>query len=491
MALKVFSSLNNGAVFIQPGGPNTKPYLVGCLDLGDIAEPGGKVTLVQCIKDGAYVTYGFTKAAPEPITVNLGTLLGADASYLETVECPATLFVNLRDCGKADVFENYVRSLILQVANFSNRTYTGLVKRAEDVPSMVTVDAEALPPAVRAFALTARRASIGETAALNDIAICDNARCTGPCGGGINSGDYAMVVSTTLNSSPTGFADAWFTTDGGSWSINAAKPFAAGVDAMNAACFSVGRSTLRRLVTQGEAVGGAPMKIAYSDDSGATWTTVSVGSVNGQFAADSGALFVLDVYNIWLVTSGGYIYYSADAGITWTAQESGILTTQTLHAVDFADPNTGYAVGNSNVVLKTIDGGLTWSSAGTGPVVGVNLTTVDVRDANHVWVGTAGGELWYTNDGGTTWAERGFTGTGVGEVADVDFYDDNVGFMLSNTAAPVGTLHITINGGYSWQPISTPTNAGLNALGVVAPDVVYAVGAAQGGSSVVIKATGG
>jgi len=490
MAVKVFDSLNNGAVFIQPGGPNTKPILVGCLDLGDIAEPGGKITLVQCIRNGQWETLGYTKAQPDPVTVNLGTLFGSDASYLETVQCPATLFVQLRDCGKADVFENYIRSLILQVASFSNKTYTNLVKRAEDASAMLTVDAEALPPVVRAFALTARRTAMAETAQLNDIAICDNSRCNGPCGGTINNGDYAIVVSTTLNSSPTGFADAWFTTDGGIWTRNAATPFAAGVDGMNAACFSVGRSTIRRIVTQGEAVGGAPMKISYSDDGGATWTSVSVGSVNGQYAVDSGALFVLDVYNIWLVTSGGYIYYSSDGGTTWTAQEAGILSTQDLRSVDFADKNIGYAVGNSNVVKRTIDGGITWSSV-VGPAVGVNLTCVDVRDANHAWVGTAGGELWYTNDAGATWAKRSFSGTGVGEVADVRFYDDNVGFMLSNTAAPVGTLFITINGGYSWQAVSTPTNAGLNALAVVAPELVYAVGNAQGGTAVVIKATAG
>lgn len=488
---KVFDTLNSGALWIQPGGPNTRPVYLGCHDLGDLAAPGGKITLVQCFNGkGGWDTVGFTRSAPEPVTFSLGTYLGKTADFIETLSCPATLFVHLRDCGKPDVFSNYVRTLIVDLANIATRTYAGLVDKGEDKTAMITADAEALPPIVRGFALTARRQSIIETAGLADIAVCDNGRCAGPCGGAINAGDVAFVAGLALNSSPANKAEAWFTADGGTWTAGAAEPFAGGVDLGNAGCYPVGRSSLRRLVTQGETVGGTPMRVAYSDDDGATWTVVTVGAVTGQFAADAGALFVLDTYNIWLVTSGGYVYYSGDGGLTWTAQESGVIAAGTYHAVDFADTDTGYAVGAANVVIKTIDGGQTWSAV-TGPAIGIALTTVDVRDADHAWVGTAGGELWYTNDGGVTWTRRDFAGSGVGEVADVAFVDDNVAFMLHNTAAPLGGVFQTINGGYSWEAVSTPPNAGLSALGVVNAALAYAVGPVSGGTAMIIKVSGG
>jgi len=69
----------------------------------------------------------------------------------------------------------------------------------------------------------------------------------------------------------------------------------------------------------------------------------------------------------------------------------------------------------------------------------------------------------------------------------MSWYDDHYGFICSDTAAPVGTVLRTINGGYDWEAIDTPTNAGLTHIACVAPDVAYGTGLAQGGSSVYFK----
>ena len=67
--------------------------------------------------------------------------------------------------------------------------------------------------------------------------------------------------------------------------------------------------------------------------------------------------------DVWAVGSGGEILHSTDAGVTWSAQQSGTLAD--LASVSFADTQHGWACGPSAVVT-TSDGGSTWSSWHTG-----------------------------------------------------------------------------------------------------------------------------
>jgi len=36
--------------------------------------------------------------------------------------------------------------------------------------------------------------------------------------------------------------------------------------------------------------------------------------------------------------------------------------------------------------------------------------------------------------------------------------------MITDNASPVGTLQWSIDGGYTWSTLTTPTNAGLNSM---------------------------
>lgn len=66
----------------------------------------------------------------------------------------------------------------------------------------------------------------------------------------------------------------------------------------------------------------------------------------------------------WAVGNTGVILSTTDAGKTWTPQESG--TTEMFNSVYFANKTTGWAVGNKGVNLSTTDAGNTWS--GRAPV---------------------------------------------------------------------------------------------------------------------------
>jgi predicted outer membrane repeat protein len=62
-------------------------------------------------------------------------------------------------------------------------------------------------------------------------------------------------------------------------------------------------------------------------------------------------------------TEGGNIVTSTDGGSTW-ANVAGITNFNALKNIQFADGNTGYAVGSGGTVLKTTNGGSTWASVG-------------------------------------------------------------------------------------------------------------------------------
>jgi photosystem II stability/assembly factor-like uncharacterized protein len=67
--------------------------------------------------------------------------------------------------------------------------------------------------------------------------------------------------------------------------------------------------------------------------------------------------------------------------------------------------------------------------------------------------------------------------------------NDLFGFIAHNSAAPVGTILRTFDGGYTWEALDTPTNAGLNWLVAVDNDTAYAVGEVSGGTGVILKVT--
>jgi photosystem II stability/assembly factor-like uncharacterized protein len=109
-------------------------------------------------------------------------------------------------------------------------------------------------------------------------------------------------------------------------------------------------------------------------------------------------------------------------------------------------------------------------------------------DARRAWVGTANGRLYYTNDFGDTWTRRtGFPADGTGSIRALMFLNDLLGYAIHNTAAPLGMLLRTINGGFTWQAVATPTNAGLNALHFAKQDRGFIVGEPQGGTGVILR----
>lgn len=486
MSGAIFKS-SDGAVFVQSRGPRTRPRFLGCVDVDSLTEPGGAIdTLIRCFKeDGTgWRTLDSTVTPPDPVTTTITTLIEGSANSLELARSgEANLFIHQRFGGRSDNFQNYTRSWALEKVRIGERTAEALAMREEDTPSTMGFGISALPPVYRIFQKTTGRQSISVAEAVNDVHFC---------GIGYDADQIGVAVTDAASGSPSDKADVLYTLDGGAtWTATATQPFAAAENIASGKCFQIGRNSTRILVARGTTDAGNPAEIAYSDDWGATWTLKNVGSVNGQFAQGPHSLFVLDPYNIWLVAGNGYIYYSDDAGVTWDVQDAGVASAAAaLHAIHFSSDRVGYAVGATDTIVKTEDGGLSWTATTDNTGVSATLKTVFVLDGDVVWVGTNGGRMWYTEDGGITWEEVTFTGSGSGSVQALKFIpgSEMFGFMLHQTSGPVGTVFATIDGGFSWDPITTFTNSGLNGLAVIDQNTAFFTGEVQGGTGVIGKA---
>lgn len=490
----------DGVLWIQPDGPNTAPVLLGCHLLGDVAIPRGDLTLRYCPdprQPNLFKPVLSYRGEPGPATTTITTYVQRLMDYLEEVACPLPIYVHKRLCGRADTFTNYDRSFIFTNAEITNEGLTGLVARepGDQTASEQSFDIASFE-VLRVAGVTniaVARQSIGETQDLLDIAFCNDRRCASACGAAQPICDDGFVVGQVPAGSPGIDSDVWYTNNGGgTWAFDG-NPFAVGEDVSSAVCFQVGRDTTRWIVARGTTDALNPAEIAYSDDGGTTWTNVNVGTTNGQYVIRGNGLFALNQYHIWCVTTGGYIYFSADGGLTWTAQESGVITTNDFYGVHFIDEANGMVVGASDTVLVTTDGGNTWT-AGTATGGGDDLLCVWLVDSDRAWVGAdeAAGDqtLYYTTDGGVTWNPRTFAGSATGNVEDIQFVNEHCGWMIHDTAAPVGTIFRTIDGGYNWEALTMPAtaNTGLNALWACDCNTAFAVGNVVGGLSYIVKA---
>lgn len=474
----------SGAIWLQPDGPNTQPYYLGCHTLGDVERPQGDASLVfipDVENSNEFLALDIYKSGgPGPVTTSIQFVMRSAADWLEIVDCPVPIYVHSVGCGRKDVFDNWSRSFILDKTLITSKTATALSVMTPDEQDRSTQSVELAAKSIHSlFQLTTaqqRVVSVSGRTALS-VVFSGSRRCYGSCGNVHSKDQDGYMGLEGLVGSPT---NVYSTDDGGLiWYPVAGNPFQSWEDVTDLVDVQIGTNSYRVIAARGTIDGLNPMEVGYSDDDGTTWTNQNVGVVNGQFAVGRGnCMHAYNQTNIWLVTTGGYIYFSSNAGLSWTAQTSGGLTVQNLHAVSFADEFVGCAVGEGNTILKTTDGE-TWEIVTAPALEGGNTAqAVHVFSANKIWVGYDSGRAWFTNDGGLTWFQRAFPGSGTGEIQDIKFCNDYVGYIAHISAGgAVGNIFRTINGGWTWVTQALPSGTGpIYDLHVVNCNNLYAAG---------------
>jgi hypothetical protein len=469
------------SIWVQPDGPNSEPKYLGCHGVGDVTEPFGDITLLFCpdpAKVGEYMVKNSFTGEPGAVTTTIETDLRKTSDYLEDVgRCPIPIYIHKVSCGRRDVFTNFDRSFILRQSKITSRGLGALASRApsNEAESTQTFDVSARF-LTRIFNLEAARLAVLETEDITGLAVCGEDRCEGDCGNAQSVGDVVYASSKALVGSAKNTSDVLVALNNGAFTSTTSDPFAGGEDIQGVVCFKIGRDTTRVIVARGTTDAGNPAEIAYTDDGGATWTNVNVGSVVGEYVSNSHALFALDRYHVWVGTSGGRIYFSSDAGVTWTLQENAAISATAITGISFSDPLRGFCVFTGGAVGATVDGtswGATTVSGATG------ATDIHAISAYVVWVSGSNG-LWYTKDGGDTWTVRVNYAIGA-----IDFLDELFGMAVGSAAS--GVIYMTINGGYDWQTLPTIANSGMLDVTIINTKLAYICGKINSATGFIAK----
>jgi len=293
-------------------------------------------------------------------------------------------------------------------------------------------------------------------------------------------GNEGVVV---LDSDGVNLTKIFYTLDGGkSWQYST-SPFSNTQDIISVCAFATNKNTIRWLIAKENDL-ATSIEIAYSDNAGLTWKVIEVNADIGG-AIDSGALFALNVNNVWLGVNDGRIFFSENGGKDWEEQPTSI--TENIHAIHFADTSYGFAVASNGQVIKTKDGGNTWIRV--TDISGIpNVNCVHCFNEFRAIVGTENGYIYMTFNGGDTWIAKKSVD---GKITDISFSDDFVGYASAtlNHTPTKGRILRTINGGQDWESLYTPLCENINALDIVSTNTAWFVGD-ESSAAFIIKASG-
>ena len=203
-------------------------------------------------------------------------------------------------------------------------------------------------------------------------------------------------------------------------------------------------------VISGDGINGATI----TTNAGSTWTDktsndVMTGPTNGIYALNSSTAWITH-NNATLKTTNG--------GTAWSSTASPVSGLQKIY---FVNSSTGWAVGDSGVIIKTTDGGASWSQQGEG-VTTYNLKNLHFVSTSVGWIignqapPDTGKIILYTANGGSSWTEQQGSITGFSSMAQLQslyFQDSNTGWVLSSDTSSGTRLLKTTNGGTSWSTI--------------------------------------
>lgn len=219
---------------------------------------------------------------------------------------------------------------------------------------------------------------------------------------------------------------------------------------------------------------------------GDTWTALDIGSTGTNrpqalffldalrgFAVGLNANMITTTCDAWGQCTTTYsvpksvIWKTTDGGVSWGPYIYQTGLVRFLRGVAFVDELTGWAVGDSGMVLKTTDGGASWVAQTSGTTT--NLYSTAFVSATTGWIVGVDGVIRKTSDGGTSWTEQG---TASSALRSVSFADATNGWGVGAGGKIVRT---TDAGGagctYALSPteVSFPGGGGSGSLTVTAP----------------------
>ena len=474
--------------------PDHRPEYQSNMKAGSISQSFGDVEKIEVPSPDEYGKFeevGVIRGAVERATITLTGRYAADLKSemlrLARKNCAVDVHIDFGACTDPSDYNVFTKKIILEDAIITSYDTEDLGALASDEAAKVDESIEV--SAVDVYEIVpltfTERAGDIITNELVDVTICGIPSC-GDCDDESEGCDEIYAISIAAGGSPGTPADIVYSKDEGlnfyahDIDTMGATDVPDAVDCLGAYVFVISEDTnsIHYALRTDFAVDGS-----VDPD----FTEVSTGFVTGgEPLAVHGTKS-----QVWIVGNGGYIYNSEDVTAGVTVQDAGVATTDDLNDVHAFSEEYVVAVGNNGAIVKTTNGD-TWTSV-TGPSnigAGEHLAKVWMKSKN-VWIIlTVDGRIYYTLDAGTIWTQDSFPGSGSGNTGsgtcyDIMFANDTVGYLAHTTAAGVGRILRTTNGGYDWVVLpegvgSLPANDRVRAVAACRHDPDFVVGAGLG-----------
>lgn len=430
------------------------PSYESCMRLTGLSQGFGDIEKIECpdpFNYGKFVEVaeirGETERATASIEGRYAMELLSLMMKLARKGCSFDVQLHMGTCTDPSNFNIFTKSIILESAAITtyNTDDLGALSSGDNAAVNENADISAKMMYEVAPLVVAERAASIVTNEVIDVVVCDTASC-GDCDEESDGCNKVFAITTAAGGSPSTAADIVYSIDAGvTWYAHDIDTLATaeapnGVDCLGSYIVVVSNAS--------DSLHYA-LKTQFDGLTDPAFTEVTTGIV----AAGSPR-------NIWssgdyffVVGDSGYVYGSSDPTAGVSVLDAGSATADQLNCVHGLSSTFAVAVGNNGAVIYTEDG-VTWKAATKRPVaVGINLNTVFVKSEKEWWVGSSGGSMYYTLDKGVTWTTKTFSGSAAGQVRDIVFATDSVGFMAHDTATPRARIFRTYDGGYSWNLI--------------------------------------
>lgn len=171
-------------------------------------------------------------------------------------------------------------------------------------------------------------------------------------------------------------------------------------------------------------------------------------------------LFFIDRNTGWASGDSGVIIKTTNGGSSWTFQNSG--TYYNIEEIFFLNAMTGWATAweifpdsttyPGTILMKTTNSGLNWTRS-MFPDTNYYMTTIFFRDALNGYLGGTPATIVYTSDGGVSWnhADIDTTLFVLLPIFKIAFYNDQVGYACGGFRDLAGITWVTTNGGRNWD----------------------------------------
>ena len=192
--------------------------------------------------------------------------------------------------------------------------------------------------------------------------------------------------------------------------------------------------------------------ILKTNDGGTNWT-VQIGGLDHILFS----VFFLDANIGFAAGDDGIFLKTTNGGTDWTSQT--IDSTYALQTVFFTNPRTGYAVGGINdggtyyktLIIKTTNGGANWMPLSSG-LTNNFVHSIYFTGTNTGFAVADSGIILKTTDAGNSWNIQAFD---CFYMFSVHFVNDNTGYAVGNKWVSqeqryYGDIYKTTDGGISW-----------------------------------------